>query len=413
MRSRHIRLSMVSISALLALSLAACGASGSDSAGGDAADKPFIVYFTGDYSGAVSTNNASLDAGIKIAAEEFNASGGINGRKIIVETANDQNDPTKAVSLLQQRLSSGSKPDLVYPGSSSAVSLSLLPILTRQKILSVGGTVSTLLNDPAKYPYHFGVSSPGKDYAPALISAAQAKGYKKIAMLYSNDATGQSSAEIYKAAVEGAGMEFVEARYEATALDMTSQLNQLRAQNPDALVLNGYGAAALYVMRSRAQIGWDIPSYCDQLASSFPYLKNLGAEQLKNVNVVVSTVTLSTSERHSGLAGFIEKIKASPAAAGMSSTGWGLYSTGHDALALVAYAAQQAKSTDSERIKASLEDLPQPTGAPLWYAAGPTGQYVKFSFSPSDHFPTAGAETFQYVSPGVYNGDGFYTPGKA
>ncbi len=411
MRPRHIRLAMVSIGALLTLPLTACSGSGDAAAGGGA--EPYIVYITGDYSGPISTNTKSIDAGIKIAAEEFNASGGVNGRKIVVETANDQNDPTKAVSLLQQRLSQGRKPDLVYPGSSSAVSLSLLPILTRQKIVSVGGTVSTLLNDPAKFPYHFGISSPGKDYAPALISIAKSNGYKKIAMLYSNDATGQSSAEIYKSAVQGAGMQFIEARYEATALDMSSQLNQLKAQDPDALLLNGYGTAALYVMRSRAQIGWDIPAYCDQLASSFPYLKNLGAEQLKNVNVVVSSATLSSSEQHPGLAGFIQKIKSGPVAEGISSTGWGLFSTGHDALAVVVYAAREAKSNDSAKVKATLENLPEPTGAPLWYYAGPNGQYLKFSYSPTDHFPTAGADTFQYVPPGTYNGDGFYTPDKA
>ncbi|MBB4920843.1 ABC transporter substrate-binding protein [Streptosporangium saharense] len=413
MKQRHTRFATLLTIVMVTLPLAACGDTSDTASGSDGGAKPFIVYFTGDYSGAVSTNNASLDAGIKIAAEEFNASGGIEGRKIVVETANDQNDPTKAVSLLQQRLASGGKPDLVYPGGSSAVSLSLLPILTRQKILSVGGTVSTLLNDPAKYPYHFGVSSPGKDYAPALVSAATAKGHKKIAMLYSNDATGQSSAAIYKEAVQGAGMEFVEARYEATSLDMTSQLNQLRSQNPDALVLNGYGTAALYAMRSRAQIGWEIPTYCDQLASSFPYLKNLGADQLKGVNVVFSSATLSTSEHHPGLADFIAKIKASPAASGMSSTGWGLYSTGHDALAVVVYAARQAKSTEPDKLKAALESLAKPTGAPLWFNAGPSGQYLQYAYSGTDHFPTAGADTFQYVAPGAYDGDGFYAPGKA
>ncbi|GAA1002314.1 ABC transporter substrate-binding protein [Acrocarpospora pleiomorpha] len=406
MRSRPIRLAM--ISALLVLPLAACGAAEETASGSS-----FIVYFTGDYSGAVSANNASIDAGIKLAAEELNAAGGIEGRKIVVETANDQNDPTKAVSLLQQRLSQGVKPDLVYPGSSSAVSLSLLPILTRQKIISIGGTVSNLLNDPVKFPYHFGISSPGKDYAPALIRLAQAKGYKKIGMLYANDATGQSSAQIYKGAIEAAGMEFVEARYEATALDMTSQLNQLRAQSPDALVVNGYGTAALYAMRSRAQIGWDVPTYCDQLSSGFPYLKNLKEEELKNVEVVVSTVTLATSERHPGLDAFIAKIKAGPAAAGITTTGWGLFATGHDSLALAAYAAQQAKSIDPDKIKAAMESLPKPTGTPPWFYAGPKGDLVTFSYSSTNHFPTTSDATFQYVPPGGYSGEGFYTSGKA
>lgn len=409
MRTRQLRLATVLTGALLlVLSLAACGGSNGTKSG----TAPFLVYFTGDYSGAVSAYTVSEDAGLKLAVDEFNSSGGINGRKIQLETANDQNDPTKAVSLLQQRLSSGSKPDLVYPGGSSAVSLSLLPLLTRNKIVSIGGTVSDLLNDPAKFPYHFGISSPGRDYAPALIAEAQAKGYKKIAMLYSNDATGQSSAAIYKAAVEGAGMQFIEARYETTALDMTSQLSQLRAQSPDALIVNGYGTAALYVMRSRAQLGWTIPTFCDQLSSSFPYLKNLSADQLTGVKVVLSASTLSTSERHPGLADFLTKIKAGSAAGNLSTTGWGLYATGHDMLALYVYAARQAKSTDPDKVKAALENLTQPTGAPLWYAAGPSGQYLSFAYSSKTHFPTAGASTFQYVAPGSYDSDGFYAPSQ-
>ncbi|GAA0402887.1 ABC transporter substrate-binding protein [Acrocarpospora corrugata] len=407
MSSRPIRFAM--ISALLVLPLAACGDAEDSASGGDT----YIVYFTGDYSGAVSANNASIDAGIKLAAEELNAKGGIDGKKIVVETANDQNDPTKAVSLLQQRLAKGTKPDLVYPGSSSAVSLSLLPILTRQKIISVGGTVSGLLNDPAKFPYHFGISSPGKDYAPALIKIAQEKGYQKIGMLYANDATGQSSAAIYKAAVEAAGMTFVEARFESTALDMTSQLNQLKAESPDALVLNGYGTAALYAMRSRAQIGWDIPTYCDQLSSGYPYLKNLREDELQNVNVVISTVTLATSERHPGLDAFIAKVKAGPAGKEITTTGWGLYATGHDSLALASYAAQQAKSTDPDKVKAAMESLAKPTGTPPWFYAGPKGDLVSFSYSATNHFPTTSESTFQYVGPGGYSTEGFYTSGKA
>lgn len=389
-------------------SLAACGGSNSSK---DESSSPFKVYVSIDLSGATKTYSVPIVDGLEIMAADINKAGGIQGRKVEIDTADDQNNPTKAVSLLQKRMSSGDKPDLVYAGGSSSVTLSLLPVLSRNKILSMSGTVSNVLNDPAKYPYHFSVSPPGSAYAPAQADEAVAKGFKKVAMLFSNDATGQSTLELYQEAFKKAGIELVSAGYDATALDMTSQLQQLKSKNPDALVINGYGTAALYAFRGRAQLGWNIPTYGDQLSSSFPLVKNLKASELENVKIVTSSTAVVGGNQSELVPAFVEEIKAGKNAASLQVTGYGLFSVGHDILALVNFAADQAKSTKTEDVTNALQNL-KVAGTVPWLASGKGGDAVLFEYSKTNHFPTAGPGLIVFVAPGSYNADGLYEPGK-
>lgn len=390
-----------------ATALAACGGESRGSEPG--ADDPYRVYVSIDLSGPTKSYSLPIVAGLKLAADRVNEQGGVEGREIEVEAVDDQSNPTKAISLLQKRLSEGDKPDLVYAGGSSAVSLSLLPILTRNKIVSLSGTVSSVLNDPAKFPYHFSVSPPSTAYGPGQAAELEAEGFEKVAMLHSKDATGQSSMEDYKAAAEEAGIEFVASGYEASALDMTPQLQQLRDEDPDALIINGYGTAALYAFRGRAQLGWDIPTYGDQLSSSYPLVDQLGGEKLENVKVVTSSASLEDAEHHSGLAQLIEEIKSSPEADLLPVTGFSLFLTGYDFVQLAAYASEQAGATDAESVAGALEDLEAPEGEAPWMQAN--GESMKYAYSAENHFPTAEPSYLTYVAPGKYNENGYYVPG--
>src|SRR5699024_4959152 len=171
--------------------------------------------------GATSTLNRGLLSGIKVAVDQANAAGGIGGREVELIENNDQNDPTSAVSALQEQINSGNKPDLVYPGGSSAVSLSLLPITTREEILTIGATVASQLNDPESFPYHFGTAELTNAYVPPFGQIAAEQGFEKIAMIFANTPTGQAAEAAYREDLEAAGMEFVSVGYQPDALDMT------------------------------------------------------------------------------------------------------------------------------------------------------------------------------------------------
>lgn len=397
---------------LIGAGLAACGSDSDSDSNGSKAKGPFEIYMSADQSGPTKSYTEAEIGGMEAAIEVINKDGGIEGRKVKLETVDDANDPTKAVNLLQKRLSGGDKPDLVYAGGSSAVTMSMLPVLTRNKVSSLSASSAVTINDPKKFPYHFGDVFSTDAYVTQMIDEAEKNGYKKVAMLHSNDTSGQAAVGVYKEEFAKTDVKFVDAGFDPSALDMTPQLNKLKAGNPDALLISGYGTAALYGFKSRAKIGWDIPTYADQLASTFPLASQMKPEQLKNVKVIVGNSSLASSEKLPALEKMVEHVKAGKYAKSLQGVGVAVYIIGYDVPALYAYAAKQAGSTDVEKVTKAMENLKDPSGNPPWLQSGAKGDAVKYNYSSTNHFPTAGKNALHYVKPGTNNADGFYEPGK-
>jgi branched-chain amino acid transport system substrate-binding protein len=382
------------------------GGGGGGSSGGKSSGGTYLMYMSVDTSGPTAVLGKALKAGAEVAVHDVNAKGGIDGRKLELKVVDDTNDPTKAVNLLQKQLSSGKTPDLVYPGGATSVELSMLPVLTRNKILSIGAASGSQLNDPKKYPYAFGVTPPSASYIPALIKTAKKKNFHKIAMIFSDDGTGHSSEQQYKSAVEKAGMTFVSASYPADALDMTSQLQSLRSKHPDALVIHGYGAPALYVLRGRAQIGWNVPSYGDQDASATPIAGKLKASQIKNYKVEVIGKALANAKHSPELPKVIKQFKATPQGKLLPAVGYPLFITTYDLLRYVHYVADKNHTTDTQKLVNAFEHFKTPNPAP-W-----PGAIALYEYTPTNHFPLVPNKGYEFVKPGEYNADGFYVPGK-
>jgi len=412
MRTRALQRTVVSLVAvgMASVALAACG---SDSSDADAdSDKPFQFYMSADQSGPTKSYTEAEIGGIQAAIDKRNSNGGIEGRKIEFEAVDDQNDPTKAVNLLQKRLSSGDKPDLVYAGGSSSVSMSMLPVLTREKVLAMSASSAATLNDPEKFPYFFGDIFSTEAYTKPMLAEAEKHEFKTVAMLHSSDQSGQAAADIYKKALEDSGITFVSASYSPDALDMSPQLNKLKAKDPDALIISGYGTPTMYAFTSRAKIGWtDIPTYGDQLASTFPLASQMKSAELKNVKVVIGTSSLATSGEFPAREEMIKAIKEGDHGDSLQKVGIAVYIAGYDIPMLIAQAAEQAGSTDTEKVTEALENLKMPDNPP-WIQGGPKGDWVSYAYSADNHFPTAGDNALQYVTPGTYNEDGLYVPGK-
>lgn len=403
--------------------LAACGSSSSSGAGSssattaaanESAKGPYEFLYSGDFTGATQTYTQAEVAGLKIAAAEINAKGGILGRQIEIVTDNDQNDPTTAVNLLEQKLSSGTKIDAMYPGGSSEVTQALLPITTRNKILTIDATSDTALNDPAKFPYHFGDSESVAQTIPPFVKLAQSKGWKKVAIIYGNDTTGQAVQSGYAQALKAVGIDTVTAAYQDSSLDMTPQLSALQADHPDALIISSYGVPSIYVVKSRAQMGWfSTPAYGDLITSAMPLAKLMPAAALKNYFAQASETTLASNpdaQADPALQKMISDAKAMGYSAQLSGVGAGLLAVGFNVLQLIHYAAVQANSTDGPSVAKALEHLKQPSGPyPPWVVY--FGKYGGFNYSPTNHFPTVNVANFAYVPPGTNNADGLLVPG--
>ena len=395
---------------------ASSGASATTAAtGGNESSKgDFVFLYSGDFSGPTQTYTQAEVAGLQIAANEINATGGILGRQIKIITQDDKNNPTTAVSLLEQKVSSGTKIDAMYPGGSSEVSQALLPVTTRNKILTVDATSDPALNNPSKFPYHFGDSESVAQTIPPFVQLAQSKGWKKVAIIYGNDTTGQAVQSGYTSALKAVGVSTVTAAYDDTALDMTPQLETLKAANPDALIISSYGVPSIYVLKSRAQMGWtSTPAFGDLITSAMPVASLLPKAALSNYYAQVSQTTLSTNPdaaNDPALQKMISDAKAAGYSKILSGVGAGLLAVGFNVLVLINQAAKQANTTTTEGLTKALENLQQPSGPyPPWVVY--YGKYGGFQFSPTNHFPTVNVANFTYVPPGTNNADGLLVPG--
>lgn len=394
------------------LVLAGCGG---QQLGGDAdTEGPYRVFFTADMTGPVSSQSRALLAGVRAAVDEANENGGIGGRTVELIENNDQNNPTSAVSALQAQIASGSIPDLVYPGGSSAVSLSLLPITTREEILSLGPTVASQLNDPEQYPYHFGTALPVAAYVNALAEELREADHQRVAMVFSNDPTGQASEETYREVLTSAGFEFESVGYASDALDMTPQLEQLRATDPDVLVFDGYGTAVQYVMRSRAGLQWDIPSYGTTTSSAYPLIDQLSGGDLENVFVVQEAWTVGESDTYAEVETLAQRVADGPESASLEESGVRLPATSAAIVHLAMWAAEESGgATDGPSIADTLTSgaLPEEGGEETpWVTDAGGGN--PYRYTSDNHFPSDEALGLVYIEPGSYDDLGFYRPGQ-
>jgi branched-chain amino acid transport system substrate-binding protein len=99
---------------IAALLSAGCGGDddSGDNPGSSSAKKsdekgPIVVGLTGSHSGFMSAFDVPAEAALSIAADEYNAKGGIEGRKIKLVTADSKTDPAQSAAAAEDVLSQG------------------------------------------------------------------------------------------------------------------------------------------------------------------------------------------------------------------------------------------------------------------------------------------------------------------
>jgi branched-chain amino acid transport system substrate-binding protein len=399
MRRRHLWIAPFVVVALVATG---CGGSaGPATAGAAGRNAPYVVLVVSPLSGSLSTIGQGVVNGIRAAAAVVNSHGGILGRKVRVETLNDNGDPSTAASLVSQRVSSGTKPDLVVPGVNSAEAVAIVPITTAAGVLSMGTPNASSLNNPHKYPYEFPTAP--NDLLPAeqLMQYFSASGVKKLAVLSSTDASGASTLAATQQAAARAHITVASATYNDTDLDVTAQLQQLQAAKPQALYFEGVGTPVGVFLQDRSKLGWNIPTVCDLDASVTPIMSTavVGTPEVRNVKMQVLGLQVYTPPAHrpAALTAFFGSLSHQ----GPVTVPVTVYSFGYDTLILAALAARQAKSASAAAMANALIHLKAPA-APYWVTL------KGYRYTAASHQPATSLSSWTEIAPahltdGQYN----------
>lgn len=379
------------------LTLAACaGGAGSTADSGGPADSPVkVVVFGGLGAEGILQNNATTSVtAAKASVAAVNALGGVLGRDVELTVIDDTADPTVAVTRLRELLASDSRPDVVMNSGPSTVSEAIIPILSQEKILSfnIGPTATT--GDPSVSPYNFDLSPSAADYVGSFVDEIKTQKYKKVAVLHGSSAYGELFGGLAASKSEEAGLTVTGNQvYDVASLDMTPQLEALKEQKPDVLVLDAYGAPLGYVLQGIERLGWDIPILGNTSVSATGLIATeapagvLGTDQVKNLTMQVFKSTKFNADD----AAVNDAVKLMVSSGEIKSSLILAYN--YDAMLLVRAAAEKAGSLDAEALATAMID-------PAVQKSANTVMLGLYSFTDKAHSPHVGPEQYLFIAPG-------------
>lgn len=254
---RGMKLSVMAVAA--SLLVAACG--GSSEADGEGEGDFRVLAVTG-VSGAVAAPSQQGVRGLELAVERINDEGGIDGRDVVLDIVDDQSDPTKAVSLLQEKISAGSPPDLVFTGVTSAESLAMLPLTSRNKILSLSSGGAAAIDNPEEYPYAFQIPVQISRSGVNLPAHLEEMGVERLGLFVDNGEYGTAVKDAVVATLEAADsdVEVVDVQFPAADVDLTVPYQRLTANDVDAVYTDCVGDPCGRIFEARLRAGaTDIP----------------------------------------------------------------------------------------------------------------------------------------------------------
>ncbi len=185
-----------------------------------------------------------------------NARGGIHGRKVHFVLQDDQSNPQVSVQLTNGVLA---KHPVVILGSTLVAQCNAMAALVKDN-----GPVQYCFS-PGIHPEHgsytFSSSVSTKDQAIAMLRYFRKRGFTRIGLLTSTDATGNDAEKNFTGAIAGeSGMKIVaQEHFTPTDVSVTAQLTRIKGANPQAIVGWTTGTPFGTVLRGIAETGIDVP----------------------------------------------------------------------------------------------------------------------------------------------------------
>ena len=208
-----------------------------------AADDVVTVGACQPITGRFAFAGIAINAGLQDYLNLANEKGLVQGKKFNYVYEDSGYDTEKAVACFKQIMAKHS-PVIMY-GESTGLGKAIAPELnSRYKVLYASASFSSELADPKTHPYSF-ISGPTYSdmFGVLLEYIARNKGAArpKVAFFYSDTEFGKDPIPYAKKRAAELGIDVVnEIVTKAGAVDVTSEVLQLKKTNPDYVIFQGY-----------------------------------------------------------------------------------------------------------------------------------------------------------------------------
>ena len=212
-----------------------------------------------DRSGAAADTGNESFRGLEIAVEEANAAGGVAGHPIEIIEYDGKTDPQLTASFAA-RCAEDDNALLIFGGNPAAPAAAITPIANEYGIpyFMMSAGTDNLTDNPAPYLFRFGPRN-AQD-AIAYSQMLEEQGFKRVALIFNTLPFGLDSASVAKEYLAQHGIEVVaEEGYDVAATDLSPQVINIKAANPEAVLVFPYPADGGRVLRTLEQLDVNAP----------------------------------------------------------------------------------------------------------------------------------------------------------
>lgn len=251
-----------SAAAVMALSLAGCsGGSMDDSSISSAKASGDSITI-----GTVTTNSGTAAAygeaevkGFELAVSEINAKGGINGKKVKLESMDDKGDATEA-SNAYNKLAGDNNVLAVAGPTISATTAAVAPLADQSKLVTIAPAATSDSIETGNYLFRTCFKDSYQGEVAARFAAENLK-VKKVAVLYgTGDPYSSGVGEAFAKAAEKLGLEVVDKESSSSADDTeySAQLQKIQASGAELLYAPYYySVAGPYIIPQARSVGFE------------------------------------------------------------------------------------------------------------------------------------------------------------
>lgn len=319
------------LAAALVLLLADCGD-----------DTPIEIGFVGGLSGRVADLGVAALDGARLAIEEQNRKGGIDGHPIQLIAEDDKQDPDNARAVFESLVARHI--DTIIGPMTSAMAVTLAPLAEEHHVTLLSPTVTT--RDLAgQDDYFMRIIADTRQYADASAKFHyERRGIKSFAILEDvlNRSYTESWALDFRTAYEAMGGKITDILPFKSGMigDFAALARQAVASRAEAILILGSASDAAQLCQQIRLLDPRIPLVTSEWTATERFLE-LGGDAVEGVFTSQFVDRESDQQPYAGFRRlFVERFQQEPGFAGIA---------GHDAVSVLIAALKQRKSGESMR----------------------------------------------------------------
>ena len=337
-------------SVLIALALGA-------SAAALAAD-PIRIGLSGPFTGGSSPMGVSMRDGVKLAAGEINAKGGVLGRQIELVERDDEAKNERGIQVTQELINK-EKVVAALGFINTGVSLAAQRFYQEARIPIINnvatGSIVTKQFLPPEYADSYVFRTSANDTMQSAMIVEEAVGkrkFTKVAILADSTNYGQLGREDLEKALDKKGIKPVAVeKFNIKDVDMTAQLLKAKQAGAEVILTYAIGPELAQIANGMEKLAWKVPMIGSWTLSMANFIDNAG----KNGEGATMPQTFiqegNTAKRKAFIDAYQRAYKVDRIPSPVSAA------QGYDSMYLLAAAINQAGTTDGPKVREALENL--------------------------------------------------------